>query len=108
LFPRSRGRESFRNSTRSPCGKGIATSATIVTEDDIIQAIKSLGLEGTAIEVHPSLSSFGTVQDEAPAVVRALQRVCDTVAMPSFCDGDEISYGSRGEHPEFGISSVDQ
>jgi aminoglycoside 3-N-acetyltransferase len=70
----------------------------LVTEDDIIEGVRGVGLEGKAVEVHAALSSFGRVQGEAPAVVRALQRVCDTVAMPTF-SSNYVTTPTTGDRP---------
>ena len=51
----------------------------MVSEHDIIDGLIELGLEGKAVEVHSSLSSFGYVVGGAKSVVRALLTVCETV-----------------------------
>lgn len=49
---------------------------TSLTQDDIVEGLKRLGLErGAAVEVHSSLSSFGCVEGGASTVIRALMEV---------------------------------
>lgn len=55
-----------------------------VTENDIIDGLRALGLDGSSpVLVHASLSSFGQVEGGAASVCRALAMVCGTVVMPA-------------------------
>lgn len=55
-----------------------------VTRSEIAAAARNAGLEGLPIEVHSSLSSFGTVEGGAPAVVEGLLDASTTVVVPTF------------------------
>ena len=55
-----------------------------VTKDIIKAGLVDLGLKNKRVEVHSSLSSFGTVIDGASSVVAALVNVCDTVIVPTY------------------------
>lgn len=49
----------------------------MITEDDIVSGFKRLGIkDGTELEVHSSLSSFGTVDGGAETVISALKKSC--------------------------------
>jgi aminoglycoside 3-N-acetyltransferase len=61
-----------------------APADQIVTADGIKSGLIALGLEGVAVEVHSSLSSFGYVDGGAETVVRALLDVCATVLAPTY------------------------
>jgi len=61
-----------------------APTNSIVTEVQIKTGLIALDLEGKAVGVHSSLSSFGYVEGGAKTVVRALLAVCATVLMPTF------------------------
>ncbi len=56
----------------------------MVSEHNIIDGLIELGLEGKAVEVHSSLSSFSYVVGGAQSVVRALLTVCDAVLVPTY------------------------
>ncbi|MBI1922637.1 AAC(3) family N-acetyltransferase [Candidatus Poribacteria bacterium] len=56
----------------------------MVTANQIKAGLISLGLEGVAVEVHSSLSSFGYVEGGAEVVVRALLDICVTVLVPTY------------------------
>jgi len=63
----------------------------MVTEDDIAQGLRALGLNtSSAVVVHSSLRSFGYVEGGAYAVCRALLSTCGTVLLPA------ASWGSTG------------
>ncbi len=52
----------------------------VVTQEQIATGLRSLGLDSSsAVIVHASLRSFGTVEGGAPAVCQALVDVCGTV-----------------------------
>ncbi len=63
-------------------GEGVAH---LVTEADIVEGLRTLGLgRSSALIVHSSLSSFGHVEGGGAAVCRALLDTCGTVLMPAF------------------------
>ena len=62
----------------------LAPGAKIIEDDVIESGLVALGLEGKAVEIHSSLSSFGHVAGGAKTVVRALLNVCATVLMPTY------------------------
>ena len=70
-------------------------SNTSVTRADIATGLRQQGVRaGMGVMVHSSLSSFGHVQDGAPAVIAALMDVVTasgTLLMPSFNHG--LAYG---------------
>lgn len=48
-----------------------------LTETDLIKAFRDIGItDGTALEVHSSLSSFGYVEGGAETVISALKKCC--------------------------------
>jgi aminoglycoside N3'-acetyltransferase len=55
-----------------------------VNKDDIENGLIKLGLAGTRVEVHSSLSSFGNIIGGESAVIEALLNVCDTVLMTTY------------------------
>lgn len=56
-----------------------------VSHADIVDGLRSLGLEGgSRVVVHSSLRSFGRVEEGAETVCRALLDTCGTVMMPAF------------------------
>ncbi|MBA2287067.1 MAG: AAC(3) family N-acetyltransferase, partial [Ktedonobacteraceae bacterium] len=56
----------------------------VITEDDIAQGLTALGLQrSSAVIVHASLRSFGTVEGGAQAVCRALHSSCGTLLLPA-------------------------
>jgi aminoglycoside N3'-acetyltransferase len=59
-------------------------TAEPVTQLCIEEQLVALGLKGTVVEVHSSLSSFGYVIGGAESVVNALLSVCNTVLMPAY------------------------
>jgi aminoglycoside 3-N-acetyltransferase len=61
-----------------------------VTEQDIRNALRTLGLTGRAVCVHNSLRSFGRVDGGAHAVVRAFLAEDCTVLVPTFSSAFEI------------------
>ena len=64
---------------------------TTVNQNQIEAGLIELGLEGKAIEVHSSLSSFGDVEGGAETVVHALLNVCSTVLAPTYSGIGRIS-----------------
>lgn len=61
-----------------------ASTNRTVTADGIQAGLIALGLEGVAVGVHSSLSSFGYVDGGAETVLRALLDVCATVLVPTY------------------------
>ena len=60
-------------------------SGPVVTHDDIVDGLRSLGLAGVEIAaVHASLSAFGWVVGGAATVVAAVRSVVPTVIAPAF------------------------
>src|SRR6185369_15129767 len=55
-----------------------------VTQSEIAEGLRRLGLSSNLVAVHSSLRSFGYVQGAQEAVISALQTVCRTVLMPGF------------------------
>jgi aminoglycoside 3-N-acetyltransferase len=59
-------------------------SASVTTEQEIIEGLRALGLDNSSsVIVHSSLRSFGHVDGGALAVCRALVAVCGTVLLPA-------------------------
>ncbi len=58
--------------------------AALVTEENIVDGLRSLGLDHSShVLAHASLRSFGHVEGNALSVCRALGTVCGTVMMPA-------------------------
>jgi aminoglycoside 3-N-acetyltransferase len=55
-----------------------------VSGDDIIRGLEGVGMRGSRLIVHASLSSFGHVAGGADAVADALITIADTVLVPTF------------------------
>ncbi len=55
-----------------------------VSKDDLVQAIRRLGLSGRPVCVHSSLRSFGHVEGGADAIVDAFLKEAATLLVPSF------------------------
>lgn len=53
---------------------------------DIVTGLRELGLEGRCVEVHSSLSSFGQVDGGEHTVIEALEKVCSTIAVPTYSE----------------------
>jgi aminoglycoside 3-N-acetyltransferase len=70
-----------------------------VTQDDIAEALRRLGLvQGDLVQVHSSLSSFGHVEGGADAVVDAVLEAVGpegTVMVPTFNHGSEDVFNIR-------------
>src|SRR5690242_3855033 len=65
------------------CGNG-EMSAAAVTESEIVEGLRALGLsQDSTVIVHSSLRSFGQVDGGALTVCRALMEVCGTLLMPA-------------------------
>jgi aminoglycoside 3-N-acetyltransferase len=62
----------------------VAESAITVTQCDIEQAIKQLGLGGSSVCLHSSLSSMGNVEGGAGAVIDAFMTSGCTLLVPTF------------------------
>ena len=55
-----------------------------VSKDDLVRAIRRLGLSGRPVCVHSSLRSFGHVEGGADAIVDAFHHEAATLLVPSF------------------------
>lgn len=69
-----------------------------VTEQDLIEGLRALGLDRSSnVVVHSSLSSFGRVEGGAQVVCQALTSVCGTVVVPAFTfDASGVSWAPPG------------
>ena len=63
----------------------------VVTQQDIQQAFRALGLMGQVVCLHSSLSSFGNVAAGAKAVLRAFLDEGGTVVVPTFSSVFEVA-----------------
>lgn len=63
----------------------------VVTEQDIQQALRALGLSGQAVCLHSSLRSFGHVAGGAIAVLRAFLDEGSTILVPTFSPVFEVA-----------------
>src|SRR6185503_19260767 len=69
----------------------------VVTDRDIQQALRALGLQGRPVCLHSSLRSFGHVIGGAETVIRAfLDEEC-TVLVPTFSSAFEVAPPSHLE-----------
>lgn len=73
--------------------KGEKTRQPVVTEKQLMEAFEQIGIRnGSVLEVHSSLSSFGYVEGGADAVINALQKACGpegSIFMPALRLGRE-------------------
>jgi aminoglycoside 3-N-acetyltransferase len=63
---------------------------SVVTEQDIRQALRALGLSGQVVCIHSSLRSFGHVAGGAIAVLRAFLDEGSTILVPTFSSVFEV------------------
>ena len=63
----------------------------VVTQQDIQQALRALGLSGQAVCLHSSLRSFGRVDGGATTVVRSFLEEGCTLLVPTFSSAFEVT-----------------
>jgi len=67
----------------------------VVDEAEIREGLVRAGLQGARLEVHSSLRSFGRVDGGAEAVVSALTKTAELIAVPTFCWDASVRYADR-------------
>ena len=65
-------------------------SALMVTKQDIIDGIRSLGLSSSIVCLHSSLKSFGHVEGGADTVVQAFVQEGCTLVVPTFLFDSQV------------------